>query len=344
MPRRSSAAPSSGLGCGRACGHVTYRRGEDRRGVLGLTGVGALGLLGWATGCVPVNRGPSAPPPPAPTVAGAGLAVVPVLTLGGGDGGSVVIDSGAAIVVRQPAGGGAPISIGTPGPGPGQLAYPVDAYVDAGGVITVVDASNRRVVRFAADGTPLDEFGAEQLQRPRALAVDAQGQRWVCDSAGHAIVVFGADGEVVRRFGEHGEGAAELDTPRDIAVAAEQVFVADAGNGRVQVYDLGGAHVRSIGSYGSEPGQLKVPRSLVVAGGRLYVADAAAGVVHVFELGGTFVERRAVTQRDGAPAQPLAINVGPGAGVAPDPAAPLAVHAIGIAAPAAAPADAQPRT
>jgi DNA-binding beta-propeller fold protein YncE len=307
-------------------------------------GLGALGVLGWATGCVPVARGPAAPPPITPPIVGATLTVVPVLRLGAVDGGSVVIDSGAAIVVREPAGGGAPIAIGTPGQGPGQLAYPVDAYVDAGGVITVVDAGNRRLVRFAADGAPLDEVGDGHLQRPRALAVDAQGHRWVCDSAAHAIVVFGPSGEVIRRFGEHGEGPAELDTPRDIAVAAELVYVADAGNARVQVYDLAGAHVRSIGSYGAGPGQLKVPRSLVVASGRLYVADAAGAAVHVFELDGTFVERRSVTQRDGGAAQPLAINAGPGGGASAEAAAPLSVYAIGTSAGVAPVADVQPTT
>jgi sugar lactone lactonase YvrE len=107
---------------------------------------------------------------------------------------------------------------GQPGTGPNQLNQPNDVITAPDGTIFVSDGHSGqnmtslqeieegraagltgRIVKFAADGTRIMEWGRIGLEHgefrtPHALAWDAQGRLWVADRGNHRIEIFDQDG------------------------------------------------------------------------------------------------------------------------------------------------------
>jgi sugar lactone lactonase YvrE len=107
---------------------------------------------------------------------------------------------------------------GQPGIGPNQLNQPNDVITAPDGTIFVSDGHSGqnmtslqeieegraagltgRIVKFAADGTRIMEWGRIGLEHgefrtPHALAWDAQGRLWVADRGNHRIEIFDQDG------------------------------------------------------------------------------------------------------------------------------------------------------
>ncbi len=100
---------------------------------------------------------------------------------------------------------------GQPGSEPGQLNQPNDVIVGPDGSIYVGDGHNGqnnpphpegstgRIVKFAADGTFIKEWGQigsmhGEFRTPHALEFDDQGRLWVADRGNHRIEIFDQDG------------------------------------------------------------------------------------------------------------------------------------------------------
>ena len=107
---------------------------------------------------------------------------------------------------------------GQPGSGPGQFNQPNDVITAPDGSIFVADGhsgqnmtSNEameegrasgatgRIIKFAADGTRLTEWGQigvrhGEFRTPHALAFDSRGRLWVADRGNHRIEIFDQDG------------------------------------------------------------------------------------------------------------------------------------------------------
>ncbi len=100
---------------------------------------------------------------------------------------------------------------GQPGSGPNQLNQPNDVITAPDGSIFVGDGHNGqnagtlpegstgRILKFAADGTFIKEWGEigalhGQFRTPHALAFDSQGRLWVADRGNHRIEIFDQDG------------------------------------------------------------------------------------------------------------------------------------------------------
>jgi len=113
------------------------------------------------------------------------------------------------------------MSLGTPGQAgsePGQFNQPNDVITAPDGSIFVADGhtgQNRvtndaiaearesgatgRIIKFAADGTYLKEWGQigvrhGEFRTPHALAFDSKGRLWVADRGNHRIEIFDQDG------------------------------------------------------------------------------------------------------------------------------------------------------
>ncbi len=100
---------------------------------------------------------------------------------------------------------------GQPGSEPGQLNQPTDVIVGPDGSIFVSDGHNGqsdpphpegstgRIIKFAADGTYLKEWGQigslhGEFRTPHALEFDAQGRLWVADRGNHRLEIFDQEG------------------------------------------------------------------------------------------------------------------------------------------------------
>jgi DNA-binding beta-propeller fold protein YncE len=105
---------------------------------------------------------------------------------------------------------------------------------------------------------------------------------------------------LVRVWGSRGQGSAQLDAPRGIAVWGGFVYVADMANSRVQKFTATGTPVARWGGRGEglgpEPvegdGHLFEPSDVAVdAHGFVYVIDPWTAVVQKFTADGEFVAR-----------------------------------------------------
>ena len=105
---------------------------------------------------------------------------------------------------------------GVAGSEPGQLNQPNDVITAPDGTIFVADGhsgqnenpppgSTGRIVKFAADGTWLDEWGTigtgpGQFRTPHALELDSQGRLFVADRGNHRIQIFDQDGNYLASY------------------------------------------------------------------------------------------------------------------------------------------------
>ena len=104
------------------------------------------------------------------------------------------------------------------------------------------------------------------------VAVDKEDNIYVCDNGESCVYKFNKREDLLKRFGTRGIGPKELNWPRGIAVAGDQVFVCDQNNHRV----------------GSGQGDLSRPHGVCVTS-FVYVADFDNNRVSVFTKDGQFV-------------------------------------------------------
>jgi len=125
------------------------------------------------------------------------------------------------------------MTLGTPGmAGDGQDTFrqPSDVLVAPDGTIYVADGhgagGNNRIVKFAADGSFLMEWGstgaeAGEFRDPHALAMDSQGRLYVGDRANSRTQIFTADGEHVATWTQFGRPSGLFITPDDVLYSTD---------------------------------------------------------------------------------------------------------------------------
>jgi 6-bladed beta-propeller len=179
---------------------------------------------------------------------------------------------------------------------PGSLRKPLGISTDENCNLYVADGTTNSVLIFDQDGQFLRTFGGgEWFDRLAHVEVDPEGQRIYCvdtggvDSERHQVRVFDAQsGEHLFDFGSRGEGAGQLNLPRDIAMGSNRrLYVVDGGNFRIQVFDSDGSYLQQIGAIGVRPGQFSRPKGVDTdAQGNIYVSDAAFGNFQIFDADG----------------------------------------------------------
>ncbi|MFA6098698.1 MAG: C1 family peptidase [Patescibacteria group bacterium] len=94
---------------------------------------------------------------------------------------------------------------------------------------------------------------------------------------------------VVGIWGTEGTGAGQLNTPKGVAYANNELFISDTMNNRIQVFDATtGAFKRQWGPAISGHGNLLQPMGLAVDNGEVYIADTGSNRIVVFDINGTF--------------------------------------------------------
>jgi tripartite motif-containing protein 71 len=234
------------------------------------------------------------------------------------------LQPGAHRVLVHPAlEGDPPAVLGGFGTGPAQLNGPTSLALGPEGRVAVADWGNGRVQVYSRTGQYLQQVGRrgsgqEELSSPFGVCVDDAGNLWVSDTLHHRVQRYAADGTWLDSVGE-----GELNAPLGLALGPEgQVHVVEAGGARVSVFSTSGVKMREYG--GVEVGLLS-PRAIAVdAEGTAYVTDATAAALFVFSAAGALRDRMLVT-REGAPAAPLHVALGPTGAleVATLPAAPV---------------------
>jgi DNA-binding beta-propeller fold protein YncE len=116
------------------------------------------------------------------------------------------------------------------GDGPTHFNGPTDVVVAGSGDVFVSDGheamSNNRIVKFAADGTYIKEWGGSgsapgQFLVPHALALDSQGRLFVADRDNNRIQIFDQDGKFLDEWTQFGR-------PSGLHIAADDtLYVSD---------------------------------------------------------------------------------------------------------------------
>lgn len=167
--------------------------------------------------------------------------------------------------------------------GPDQLSSAGAVVVGPDNSVYVADG-NDRIIRFAADGTVLSEWGgtgsAVQFKfgsgggndsgAGGGLAI-ADGFLFVADTRNDRIVRLGLDGTGATVIVPKGT----VKRPQGLAARGGRVVVADDNGHRMVVFDYNGAQLTTFGSGpGPNPGQLSYPYDVGIDPlGRVFVAD-----------------------------------------------------------------------
>jgi hypothetical protein len=160
----------------------------------------------------------------------------------------------------------------------------------AGGLIWVTDCAGRRVLRFAADGSPADGLsGCDSFIIPSPwfpLASGPDGLVWVANTGRHRLEAYGSDGRQVRRWGAQG-----MDVPRFcgccnpafVHVLPDGRFVtAEKGSPRVKLHAADGAFAELVaGPDAFHPDTVGLAVAPDGRGG-LAVLDPHAGRIRLF--------------------------------------------------------------
>ncbi|MCO5167795.1 MAG: hypothetical protein M9894_15725 [Planctomycetes bacterium] len=213
------------------------------------------------------------------------------------------LDGKSRAVLRFPFGGEwgqvfkrAPQVIGEPDGGTGNARFqdPVDLALSSLGDLYVLDAGQRAVQVFSAEGSFVVSFGrpgtrALELERPRALAVGPDDTVYVLDDGRKAVVMF---------RGWRAVGELSVGGPQDELVGlavdpfTSAIYVLDRSAGAVRQYAQDG---RLVGRMGGEPGtfshlagavRLRVEPTRV-----LWVVEADGAAVSRFDADGAFLGR-----------------------------------------------------
>lgn len=117
---------------------------------------------------------------------------------------------------------------GGPGSNAGEMFHPTNIAIGPEGDIFVVETSNYRVQRFAADGKPVrmyGEAGAEfgTFSRPKGIAIDRAGRLYVGDAAFENVQIFNPAGKLLLYFGQPGDKAEGLNLPAGVTIDYDNV-------------------------------------------------------------------------------------------------------------------------
>jgi len=187
-------------------------------------------------------------------------------------------------------------TIGRPGTGPGEFAFPLGMDIDESGRIYVADSRNHRIQIFTAKGDFISEIPVPDNNGNKAdptdVAVDDSG-KWffVADNNNHRILKFDIGSKkLINSYGKPGAEKWEFRYPFLMHLHHNKdLYIVDVINTRVQVVNTEGKFVTFVGGWGVEKGQFFRPKGVTVdKNGLAYVSDSYMGVVQLFNITGTF--------------------------------------------------------
>ncbi|MCC6348471.1 MAG: T9SS type A sorting domain-containing protein [Candidatus Eisenbacteria bacterium] len=176
--------------------------------------------------------------------------------------------------------------------------------LDAMGNVYVADHDGSRVLKYAADGTLLTQWGSfgygdGQFNAPSDVACDAAGNLYVTDYDARRVQKFSGAGAPVAEgaplpvltIGAFGGGAGQMNGPWGVGTDdAGNVYVADTQNNRVQKFSATGAYLTQWGAFGTGNGQFDGPRSVCADHlGNVFVVDGNNNRIQRFTRNGAYL-------------------------------------------------------
>lgn len=172
------------------------------------------------------------------------------------------------------------------------LYGPRGLAIDLEGNLLVTDTGNKRIIRFAADGQPLQQVGGGgviggRFDEPASVAVSpVDGSVYVADTFNRRVQKFTPQLEFVSEFAVPSwDNRTDIFMRPYVAVLANgDVYVTDPQLFRVLVYSADGALKASFGNFGTEANRFGLPNGIAadLAGNGVLVADAKNNRVMVF--------------------------------------------------------------
>jgi hypothetical protein len=164
-------------------------------------------------------------------------------------------------------------------PGADQTHFrsPDDLVFSTKGEIFVADSGNGRILRLAADGKFIQQWGTRgkgegQFATAHGLAIDPQDRIYVADRGNRRVQVFESGGKFVAEWGGFGN-------PFGLLVVGNELIASEGDIHKMFHLDMDGKIVRSWGG----PKVLELPHFMAVdSKGLLYVAEVDGKRVQKF--------------------------------------------------------------
>jgi prepilin-type N-terminal cleavage/methylation domain-containing protein len=207
-------------------------------------------------------------------------------------------------------------TIGSGGPGNGQLRNPQGIAIDSSGNIWVVDAGNSRVQKLTSNGSYLMQVGCGgsghcaassangMLANPQGVAIDSSGNIWEVDYDNQRVQEFNSAGTWLRSIGgppastcvtipsgtvpacPAGAAPGQFNHPVSVVIDSNSnVWVTDFTNARVQEFNSSGTYLNALSS-----GHLTGPWGITIdASGNFWVADRGSETIQEFNSSGVYL-------------------------------------------------------
>ena len=135
-----------------------------------------------------------------------------------------------------------------PDAGPLDFFGPRDIVITADGSLWVTDTGNRRLLKFAPDGRPLDVLGRSgsgpsEFAEPVGLALDRAGNMYVADAWNGRVQRLSPGSSAAVSFEVSWTSREVLDKPYITVLSSGQVLVSKPENGRLILFDAQGNRV-----------------------------------------------------------------------------------------------------
>ncbi|MCE5259582.1 MAG: TIGR03663 family protein [Chloroflexi bacterium] len=174
----------------------------------------------------------------------------------------------------------------------GDILYgPRDLVFDTEGNLLVTDTGNKRIVKYAADGTFIAAVGGEgsaigQLREPVGLAVSSDGYLYVADTWNQRIQAFDNTLTQFNLWAVDAWLGSGINNKPYLAVDGQgNVYATDPSGNRVLEFNPSGQLLAVWGQAGNDLKSLSNPTGIALdSRGRLLVADSANNRILVYDV------------------------------------------------------------
>lgn len=196
---------------------------------------------------------------------------------------------------------------------------PTGLGVGPDGTIYAADTHYSRITYFSPTGELRGSFGSfgeepGQFRLPTDVAVNSAGEIYVSEYGGNdRINKFTSDWRFIAGFGGRDSGAARLERPQCLRIAADQsIWTCDSCHHRVCHFSPTGELLGAFGKEGNGPGEFSFPYNVdLLSDGSLVVCEYGNNRVQHFDTSGKYLGQWGLAGREpGQLAYPWALVTG----------------------------------